>query len=54
MVTLASQSMSIYDLIPDLYAKLPVFKVPALYAEILSFYANIYVFGFHYTSNVCG
>ena len=45
-VTLATQIMSNFCLIPALYAKIPDFyaKVPALYSKIPAFYDDIHLF----------
>ena len=48
-VTLASQILSGFCLIPDLYA-----EVRYLYAKIPVFYTNICLFGFHCSGNIRG
>ena len=48
-VTLASQIMSDFYPLTDLYA-----KVPFIYAKISYFYTHICLLGLHCAGNICG
>ena len=56
LVTLAFRYLSGFCPIPALRAEISGFyaKVPVLYTKIPDFYVDIYLFGFHSDSNVCG